>query len=148
MTGVAFVIMVKEKWWREFRRLHREGKQVQSYVQGGWAPPKNASLIFFYVTKPASEVAGYAEFMSREVGEAEELWSKHGQESVLSTAEQYFQFVKGKRHVSFVRFRNLREAVKPVPLDYLLMILGANRLARKGFYINEETAEKLISLMK
>ena len=79
----AFVIMIKDRWWRDFCRLHREGKKVQSYVQGGWAPPKNTSLIFFYVTKPAAEIAGYAEFIERKVGEAESLWSEHGNESVL-----------------------------------------------------------------
>jgi len=144
----AFVIMVKDKWWREFRRLHHEGKQVQSYVQGGWAPPKNTSLILFYVTKPAGEIAGYAEFIERKVGDAEGLWKEHGHESVLNSAEQYFDLVRGKQRVSFIRFKNLQEAAKPIPLNNILMLLGVNRLARKGFYINKETAEKLIALME
>jgi len=144
----AFVIMVKDKWWREFRRLHHEGKQVQSYVQGGWAPPKNTSLILFYVTKPAGEIAGYAEFIERKVGDAEGLWNEHGHESVLNSAEQYFDLVRGKQRVSFIRFKNLQEAAKPIPLNNILMLLGVNRLARKGFYINKETAEKLIALME
>lgn len=64
----SFVIMIKDKWWREFLRLHDEGKDVQSYVQRGLAPPKGASLIFFYVVKPVGELAGYAEFIERRVG--------------------------------------------------------------------------------
>jgi len=144
----AFVIMVKDKWWREFRRLHHKGKQIQSYVQGGWAAPKNTSLIFFYVTKPVAEIAGYAEFVERKVGDAEGLWKGHGSESVLSSLEEYFDFVKDKQRVSFIRFKNLQEAIKPIPLNNLLMFLGVNRLARGGFYIDKETADKLVALME
>ena len=144
----AFVIMIKAKWWREFCRLHHEGKQIQSYVQGGWAPPKDTSMIFFYVTKPLAEIAGYAEFIERKVGDAEELWKKHGPESVLSSEEQYLEFVKDKQRVSFIRFKDLHEAVQPIPLKNILMFLGAKRLSRKGFYIDKETADKLLALMK
>lgn len=144
----AFVIMIKDKWWREFCRFHHKGKQTQSYVQGGWAPPKGASLMFFYVTKPVAEIAGYAEFIERKVGNAEDLWKEHGRESVLSSSEQYFDFVKGKQQISFIRFKNLQEATKPISLNNVLMLLGVNRLSRKGFYINKETANKLIALME
>jgi predicted transcriptional regulator len=144
----AFVIMIREKWWREFRRLRREGKQVQSYVQGGWAPPKNASLLFFYVTRPVGEIGGYAEFVERKVGQAEGLWKEHGHESVLGSAEQYCAFVKDKQRVSFIRFKNLQEATKPILLNTVLMLLGVKRLSRKGFYVDKETADKLIALMK
>jgi len=143
----AFVIMIKDKWWREFCRRHHEGKNVHSYVQGGWAPPKNTSLIFFYVTKPVAEIGGYAEFVERKVGDAESLWSKHGTESALQTAEKYAEFMGGKQKVSFIRFKNLQETAKPIPLNNVLMLLGVKRLARKGFYINKETADKLIALM-
>ncbi|MEM3627062.1 MAG: hypothetical protein QXZ25_03440 [Candidatus Bathyarchaeia archaeon] len=144
----AFVIMIKDKWWREFLRFRDEGRDVQSYVQRGWAPPKGASLIFFYVVKPVGELAGYAEFIERKVGGADELWREHGHESVLNSAEQYFEFVKGQQRVSFIRFKELRKAAKPIPLNNLLMLLGVNRLARRGFYINRETAEKLIAMME
>jgi len=144
----AFVIMIKNKWWQEFCRLHHKGKQVQSYVQGGWAPPKKTSLIFFYVTKPVAEIGGYAEFVERKVGDAEGLWKEHGNESVLSSQEQYLEFVKDKQRISFIRFKNLQEAAKPIPLNNILLCLGVNRLARGGFYINKETADKLIALMK
>lgn len=144
----AFVIMIKDKWWREFCRLHHEGKKVQSYVQGGWAPPKNAFLLMFYVTKPVAEIAGYAEFIERKVGEAEELWKENGHESVLSSEEQYFEFVSGKQRVSFIRFKNLHEAAKPIPLSNVLMFLGVKRLSRKGFYVDKETADKLLTLME
>jgi predicted transcriptional regulator len=143
----AFVIMIKDKWWHEFCSLHREGKEVQSYVQGGWAPPKNASLIIFYVTKPVAQIAGYAEFVERKVGEAEGLWKAYGHESVLRSQEQYLEFVSGKQRVSFIRFKDLHEAAKPIPLSNVLMFLGVKRLSRKGFYINDDLADKLIALM-
>jgi len=144
----AFVMMIKDKWWHEFLRLHHEGEQVQSYVQGGWAPPKKASLLFFYVTKPVSEMGGYAEFVERKVGSGEELWQEHGSESVLGTAERYFDFVKGRERISFIRFKNLQEATKPIPLSNLRFILGIRRLARGGFYMGKETADKLMAIME
>ena len=144
----AFVIMIKEKWWREFCRRSSEGKQVHSYVGGPRAPPTNASLIIFYISKPVGEIGGYAEFIERKVGKAEELWKEHGNESVLSSAEQYFQFVKDKPLVSFIRFKNLREAANPIPLNNAHLLLGVKRLARGGFYIDKETAERMVTLME
>lgn len=143
----AFVMMIREKWWREFCNLNNKGKKTFSYVQGGWAPPKNTSLILFYVTKPVGEIAGYAEFIERKVGDAESLWSGHGSESVLKSKEKYEEFIQDKQRVSFIRFKNLNEAAKPIPLKNVLMLLGVSRLARKGFYIDNETADKLIALM-
>jgi len=144
----AFVIMIKEKWWREFLRLRYMGKEIQSYVRRGLAPPKNASLIFFYVTKPICEIAGYAEFVERKVGKPEDLWKEHGEESVLESAEEYFQFVKDKNSVSFVRFKNLKEAANSIPLRNALMFLGVKRLGRRGFYIDREMAEKFLAIME
>jgi predicted transcriptional regulator len=144
----AFIIMIRDKWWREFCRLNSKERNVHSYVQGGWAPPKSAFLIFFYVAKPKREIAGYAEFIERKVGDARRLWKEHGSESVLGSEEKYLEFVKDKERVSFIRFKNLREAVKPVPLDNILMLLGVRRLSRKGVYVDKETADKLLTLMK
>jgi len=143
----AFVIMIKDKWWREFLNFNERGKKVLSYVQGGWAPPKNTSLLFFYVSKPIGEIAGYAEFIERKVGDAESLWSEHGNESVLKTKEQYAGLIRGKQRVSFIRFKNLIEAANPLPVNNILMLLGRQRLSRKGFYIDKEMADKLIALM-
>jgi predicted transcriptional regulator len=143
----AFVMMIKDKWWREFCSLQKKGKETFSYVQGGWAPPKNTCLIFFYVTKPVGEVAGYAEFIERKVSDAESLWSEHGSESVLKSKEEYEEFIRDKQRISFIRFKSLHEAAKPIALSNILALLGVKRLARKGFYIDKETAYKLIALM-
>ena len=145
-TQYAFVVMTKSKWWSEFR-LHGT-EQVQSYIQKGLAPPKQTSLILFYVTKPVGEVAGYAEFIERKTGDPEKLWNEYGRESVLHPKQKYDEFVGKREKVSFIRFRNLREAVKPIPLSNLLLFLGMKRLSRKGFYLDKETAEELVAQMK
>jgi predicted transcriptional regulator len=142
----AFVVMTKSKWWSEFR-LHGN-EQVQSYIQKGLAPPKQTSLILFYVTKPVGEIAGYAEFIERKTGDPEKLWNEYGRESVLLPKQKYDEFVGKREKVSFVRFRNLREATKPIPLSNLLLFLGMKRLSRKGFYLDKETAEELVAQMK
>jgi predicted transcriptional regulator len=143
----AFVMMAKEKWWNRFISDHHEGKRMQSYVQKGLAPPKNASKILFYVSKPVGEIAGYAEFVQRTVGEPMEVWEKHGEESVLRSAREYREFLGEQRQVSFIRFQNLVEARRGLPLADVLVILGMRRLSRKGFYIDEEIAEKMVSYM-
>jgi predicted transcriptional regulator len=144
----AFVIMIKDGFWRSFCDLNRNGKKRFSYVQrGGWAPPKNASQIFFYVTKPVSQMAGYADFIERKVGDANSVWSEHGDESVLKSKRQYEEFVRDNQNVAFVRFKNLHEASNPVPFASVCVLLRKDRLSRRGFYIDKETADKLVTLM-
>lgn len=94
------------------------------------------------------QVAGYAEFVELKVGNALELWAEHGDESALDSKGQYEAFIKGREKVAFIRFKNLHEATKPLSYTDLLMELDKRRLARAGFYIDKETAEKLIALMK
>jgi len=143
----SFVIMIKDKWWREFCNHNHKGRKIHSYVQKGLAPPRNALLIFFYVTKPSSNIAGYAEFIERKVGDAEEMWMNHGNESVLGSKEKYLAFLGGEKNVSFIRFTNLQEAAQPMPLNNVLMLVGVKRLARRGFYVDEETSNKLLASM-
>jgi predicted transcriptional regulator len=144
----AFIIMTKNKWWIRFRNRHFQGKQVHSYVQRGPGPPKKAVLIFFYVTKPVGKIAGYAEFMARETGDSGELWIEYGHESVLDSKSEYDELVGDKRKVSFIRFKNLTVANHPIELNEILVLMGARRLSRKGFYVGKETADELIALMR
>jgi predicted transcriptional regulator len=144
----AFVIMIKEKWWNEFCRLNRAGKTMHAYVRRGPAPPKNAKLIFFYVIKPVGEIQGYAEFQERIVGEADAMWKEYGRESCVESENQYYDLLKGKKKVTFIRFKNMHEAVKPVSSNDILTSLGTKRTPRRGFYINEEVAGTLIKLME
>ncbi len=144
----TFVLMIKEKWWKEFRNHQNQGKETHSYVRRGVAPPKKASLIIFYVTKPAGEIAGYAEFIERRVGDADNVWNELRNESVLSSKEKFQEFIGDEQKVSFIRFRNLHEAAKPIELNTVLMLLGKERLQRKGFYIDKEITDKMIALME
>ncbi len=143
----AFVMLIKEKWWKEFCRRHHLGKKLHSYVRTGVAPPKEASLILFYVTKPLGKMMGYAEFVERKVGDVDQMWKNYGHESALSSKERFMEFIDDQK-ASFIRFENLHEATKPIPLDDILMVLGVRRLSRKGFYISKETSNQLVSLMQ
>jgi predicted transcriptional regulator len=144
----AFVMMVQKRWWTEFCRRNHDGKKTHSFVLRGIAPPKDASTVLFYVTKPVGEIAGYADFIERKVGDVDRLWKEHGDESVLNSKDKYDDFIKDSRNVSFVRFKNLHEAAKPIPLNQVLMSLGVRRLGRKGFYIDREIEDEFVALMK
>jgi predicted transcriptional regulator len=144
----AFVMMVKEKYWIEYRNRHHDGKKIHSYVARGAAPPKNTRVLLFYVSRSVKALGGYADFIERKIGTPGELWTKYGDESVLRSREDYEEFIGAARNVSFVRFENLHEAANSIQLGKLLMLLGVKRLSRKGFYIDKETATRLISLME
>ena len=144
----AFVMMVQKRWWNEFCRRNHEGKNTHSFVLRGTGPPKDASRVLFYVTKPVGEIAGYADFIERKVGDADRLWKEHGDESVLNSKDKYDDFVKDSQRVSFVRFKDLREASKTIPLNIVLMDLGVRRLSRKGFYIERQVEDRFVESMK
>jgi len=143
----AFVMMVQKRWWDEFCRRSQEGKSTHSFVLRGAAPPKDASRVLFYVTKPVGEISGYADFIERKVGNAEMMWKEYGKESVLSSKAKYLDFIRDSKSVSFVRFKNLHEAAKGIPLNRVLTTLGVRRLGRKGFYLNGETEREFTALL-
>jgi predicted transcriptional regulator len=143
----AYVMMIHDKWWQGFCHRQDEGKQTHSYVQRGAGAPKKTNLILFYVAKPESAIKGYAEFIERKTGDAEEIWKTHGKESVLKSKEKFKAFI-GDSEVSFIRFRNLHMAAEPMPLRDILSHLGLKRLSRKGFYVDKETTDKLIEHIK
>ena len=76
----AFVMMIKDKWWREFLRLRHKGKQVQSYVQNGWAPPKNTSLLFFMYPNLSAKLQGMRSLLSAKP----EMLRAYGRSTVAS----------------------------------------------------------------
>jgi predicted transcriptional regulator len=144
----SFVMMVREKWWIEFRRRLQEGKEVHSFVIRGAGPPKGTQLILFYVTNPVRAIAGYAHYIERIVGKPQDLWSRYGGESVLGSKSRYEEFIGSAAEVSFVRFTDLNVAVNPVHLSSLLMYLGLRRLSRKGFYVDKDRSDRLVSMME
>ncbi|MBS7632709.1 hypothetical protein KEJ15_03690 [Candidatus Bathyarchaeota archaeon] len=143
----AFVMMIQNKYWQKFLQRSLDGFEIHSYVRRGFAGPSLTSVLLFYVAKPIGELAGYAEFVERSAGKVDEIWRKHGVESVLGSKEQYDALLRGAKNVSFIRFKNLRKAKDPLPLRNLLMMLGKKRLSRAGFYLGREEAEKLVALM-
>lgn len=144
----AFFLMVQEKWWTRFCQRLQNGENIHSFVLKGVAPPKYAEVILFYVTSPVRKMAGHAECIERVVGKPDELWNKHGSESVLRSRDEFEEFVGTAQEVSFVRFRNLRVSANPVELSRLLLFFGVRRLSRKGFYVDKEAADMLISMME
>jgi|APFre7841882590_1041340.scaffolds.fasta_scaffold64525_2 predicted transcriptional regulator len=144
----AFVMMVKEKYWIEYRRRHYEGKNIHTYVARGAAPPKRTRILLFYVSNPVKAVSGYADFVERKFDSPSELWQEYGHESVLESQKDFEEFIGTAKNVSFVRFKNLHEAADPIALSSLRMLLGDSRFSRKGFYVDKDTASKLVSLME
>jgi len=144
----AFVMMIQDRWWQQFLRKNREGSRVHSYVKTGVAPPKEVSTTLFYVTKPVGEMAGHAGFIERKVGEPIEMWKQYGHESAINSKEAYERFIGNSSRVSFIRFKNLREATNPILLKELLMLLDKKRLARNGFYTDRKTMDRLVSIME
>ena len=147
-TKHAFVILIKNEYWNEFCRQNHNGKRIHSYVRLGLAPPKETSTLVFYVTRPVGEIIGYADFIERKVGDAEKLWSEYGLETVLDSKKKYEEFIGDARRVSFIRFKSLHEATKPIPLSNALLFFGGKRLPRRGFYLDEETTDELITQME
>lgn len=105
-------------------------------------------MILFYVTRPTSEIAGYAEFIERKAGGKDEIWAQYGSESVLDSKQKYEEFIGDKPEVSFIRFRNLHKAACPLSLERVLQHFGLRRLSRKGFYVDRPATERLIELMQ
>jgi predicted transcriptional regulator len=140
--------MIKGEYWNEFCRQNHNGKRIHSYMRLGLAPPKETSTLVFYVTRPVGEIMGYADFIERKVGDAEKLWSEYGLETVLDSKKKYKEFVGNVRRVSFIRFKSLHEATKPISLSNALLFFGVKRLPRRGFYLDKETTDELITMME
>lgn len=145
----TFFMMIQDKWWKEraLARRQEEGKKTQAYVLRAPAPPKTAQRILFYVTKPVAKLTGRADFIERKVGTSESLWQENGEESIFGSKARYDSSVKSSDEVSFVRFENLQEAGRPVPLNDILMFFGVRRLSRKGFNRDKDKGDRLVTLI-
>lgn len=145
----AYVLTIRDQWWKKFQARNQAGKHVHSYVYAGQqAPPKRTSKLFFYVVKPVGEIAAYADFIERRIGDAEEMWDELGDESVFVSKEQFKSFLSGKGKAAFVRFQNLKECSRWIQRETLLAFLGRKKLPQRGLYVDKKTAEKLMRLME
>jgi predicted transcriptional regulator len=96
------------------------------------------------VTHPRKDIRGYADFIERVTGSAEDLWKSLGHESLLKSFDEYQYFLKGRKKATFIRFKNLKELPNPVTTKTIMQIIGKERMPQMGMYINEKMADRLI----
>ena len=105
--------------------------------------PKNAKLLFFYVTHPHKDIRGFADFVERVTGDAEDLWKSLGNESLLNS-DEYKDFLQGRKKATFIRFRNLRELPTRITTKVLSQVVGIEKMPQMGLYVTEKMAHQLI----
>jgi len=140
----AFILLNIEKFWNRLCDLNRTGKTRHAFVRRGLVGPKNVELLLFYVTQPRKEIRGVGEFIERITGDAKDLWKTYGHESLLSSYEEYMDFLQGRRKATFIRFKNLRELPAPIPANVITQVLGITKMPRMGKYLTKEMAHQLI----
>jgi len=96
------------------------------------------------VTHPHKDIRGFADFVERVTGDAEDLWKSLGNESLLNS-DEYKDFLQGRKKSTFIRFRNLRELPTPVTTKRLSQIIGKEKMPQMGLYLTEKMANQLIS---
>jgi len=133
-----------EKFWKRLCSQNRAGKHAHAFIRRGVVGPKNAKLLFFYVTHPHKDIRGFADFVERVTGDAEDLWKSLGNESLLNS-DEYKDFLQGRKKSTFIRFRNLRELPTPVTTKRLSQIIGKEKMPQMGLYLTEKMANQLIS---
>jgi len=141
----AFIVLNFEKFWNRLCNQNRAGKSNHAFVRRGAVGPKNAKQLFFYVTNPRKDIRGYADFIERVTGDAEDLWETLGRESLLNSYDEYHSFLQGRKKATFIRFKNLKELPKPVTTNAMTQIIGKERMPQIGLYITEGMARQLIA---
>jgi predicted transcriptional regulator len=141
----AFIVLNLEKFWNRLCSQNRAGKSAHAFVRRGVVGPKNAKLLFFYVTHPHKDIRGFADFIERFTGDAEKLWKSFGHETLLNSYNEYNDFLQGRKKATFIRFRNLKEFPKTVTTKTIAQIIGKERMPQMGLYLTERMANQLIS---
>ena len=141
----AYIVGNYEKYWNRLCSQNRAGKQAHAFVRRGVVGPKDAKLIFFYVTHPHKDIQGFADFVERVTGDSKKLWKSLGHESLLSSYDEYNDFLQGRKKATFIRFRNLKELPKPVTTKTMTQIIGRERMPQMGLYLTERIAHRLLS---
>jgi len=140
----AFIVLNLEKFWKRLCSQNRAGKSTHAFVRRGVVGPKKAKILFFYVTHPHKEIRGFADFIERVTGDADNLWKSLGHESLLNS-DEYKDFLHGRKKATFIRFRNLRELPIPITTKVLSQVVGIERMPQMGLYLTERMAQILIS---
>jgi predicted transcriptional regulator len=144
LNQYAFIVLNLEKFWNRLCNQNRSGKFNHAFVRRGKVGPKNAEQLFFYVTHPRKDIQGYADFVKRITGDSKELWESFGHESLLNSFDEYQDFLQGRKTVTFIRFKNLREFPRPVTAEAMKQVIGIRRLPRMGMYISKTIADQLV----
>lgn len=133
-----------EKFWKRLCSQNRADKHAHSFIRRGVVGPKNAKLLFFYVTHPHKDIRGFADFIERVTGDAEDLWKSLGHESLLNSYDEYKDFLQGRKKATFIRFRNLRELPTRITTKVLSQVTGIEKMPQMGLYLTEKMAHQLI----
>lgn len=140
----AYILLITPKWWDRLCDRLEAGKTFHAFVRRGLVGPKKTNLLLFYVTYPFKEIRGFAEFVERVTGEADDLWRTYRGETSLRSHKEYRDFLEGKPRTTFVRFRNLEIFSQPISAGVILRVVGIGRMPRGGRYISREVAHELI----
>ncbi|MCZ2808325.1 MAG: hypothetical protein O2V44_03115 [Candidatus Bathyarchaeota archaeon] len=144
MKRYAFILLNLEKFWKRLCSQNRADKHAHAFVRRGVVGPKNAKLLFFYVTHPHKDIRGFADFIERVTGDAEDLWKSLGHESLLNSYDEYKDFLQGRKKATFIRFRNLRELPTRITTKVLSQVVGIEKMPQMGLYLTEKMAHQLI----
>ena len=100
--------------------------------------------VYFYVNEPVAELKAVAEVAEYLVGEPREIWRAVGEECGWSE-EEFKAFVRGRRRISAIIYRNMRPLPKALSRSELLAILGLEWIGplRAGHYIDAGIERRL-----
>jgi predicted transcriptional regulator len=141
----AFVLLSDEKWWKRLCESNIDDDKTRIFVRRNRVGPVAVEKLLFYVKRPLMQIRGSADFVERLSGNYRELWDLYGGETCLKDFKEYVNFLGGREHATFIRFKNFRELEVPISMDVIKKILGVQIIPRNGKYINRETANQLLT---
>lgn len=139
----AYLLISNEKWWNRLCERNRSSDEIHVFVRRNRVGPLRTQKLLFYVKKPIMQIRGVAAFVERLAGDYKELWGMHGDETYLKNFDEYVNFLKGRKTVTFIRFTNFCELENPISIKAISRVLGVLRIPRGGKYLNRETANQL-----
>jgi predicted transcriptional regulator len=139
----AYVLIENEKWWNRRLKQNTTGNGVHAFVRRGRVGPKEAQKILFYVMHPMKQIKGF-EFLERITGTSDKLWNTYGSETVFESKDEYDLFVKGRRNVTFIRFKNMEEFDNSIGLDIVYTAKGIRKIPQGGMYLSPETLNLIV----
>ena len=140
----AYILLITPKWWDRLCDRSEAGKKFHAFVRRGLVGPKKTNRLLFYVTHPLKEIRGFAEFVERVTGEADDLWKAYSGEVSARSYKEYSDFLQGNSKTTFIRFKNFKTLSQPISVKVIFRVAGVVRMPRGGRYLSREIAQKLI----